>query len=211
MTDGLVNGARGKVVHFVKNSSNVVSTILVKFDNPNVGKTAIQSSPYRSNYENAVPLSKYEATFLVMGKRGSQVKRMQFPLTLAWSTTIHKVQGLTLDEIVVDMENSKRFNAGQAYVAFSRVKSLKGLHVFNFQSDAIKCSPKVSKEMAQLGTKLVSSVPIAQCHQLKKSHITFALLNVRCLLAKLADIHADINIQNADVVKHGYHHRQSYI
>ena len=38
---------------------------------------------------------------------------------LAWATTIHKVQGLTLNEIVIDMEGSSYFSPGQAYVAFS--------------------------------------------------------------------------------------------
>ena len=120
VSDGLVNGARGEVVCIVSNSQHVVTTVLV--DNPEVGLKAIQSSRYHSAFSSAVPLSKHEATFLAKGKRGSEVTRLQFPLTLAWATTIHKVQGLTLDEIVVEMKGSC-FNPGQAYVAFSRVKT----------------------------------------------------------------------------------------
>ena len=73
------------------------------FDNPNVGRSAMQSN-LSTRYENTVPIRKHEATFLARGKRGSEITRVQFPLTLAWVTTIHKVQGLTLDEIVVDMQ-----------------------------------------------------------------------------------------------------------
>ena len=106
VSDGLVNGARGEVVHVIIEGNKKVNKILVKFDNPNVGFAAIQSSPYKAMYSNAVPLSKHEATFLAQGKRGSEVTRLQFPLTLAWATTIHKVHGLTLDEIVVDVDIS---------------------------------------------------------------------------------------------------------
>ena len=119
VSDGLVNGARGEIVHIVTNSNNEVTSVLVKFDNEQVGVAAYQSS---TRFPHAIPLSKVEVVFLAKGKRGAEITRLQFPLTLAWATTIHKVQGLTLDEIVVNMKG-KRFSPGQIYVALSRVKA----------------------------------------------------------------------------------------
>ena len=80
------------------------------------------------------------------------MKRLQFPLTL-WATTIHKVQGMTLDEIVVDMKGG-RLSPGQAYVAFNRVKTVAGLHILNFSSKAIKKSTDVENEMVRLNSNL---------------------------------------------------------
>lgn len=48
----------------------------------------------------------------------------QFPLRLGWAITLHKSQGQTLDEAVLDFED-QYFTGGQAYVALSRVKSLR--------------------------------------------------------------------------------------
>ena len=69
VSDGLVNGARGGVVHVVTNIDNKVTTVLVKFDNSRVGLKAIQSSQYRATYTNAVPLAKYEVVFPAKSKK----------------------------------------------------------------------------------------------------------------------------------------------
>jgi len=51
----------------------------------------------------------------------------QLPLRLAYSMTIHKAQGLTLDSAFIDIRAARE--PGQAYVAISRVRTLDGLHL----------------------------------------------------------------------------------
>ena len=125
--------------------------------------------------------------FLQKENEGLKSQRLQFPLTLAWATTIHKVHGLTLDEIVVDMKGG-RFSPGQAYVAFSRVKTLEGLHILSFNAKAIKKSIDVANEMVRLSSNILPPVPQVVCDA---SCLTIALLNVRSILGKMPDILAD--------------------
>ena len=129
VSDGLVNGARGMIEDIIKTGSEI-TLVLVKFDHSRVGVTAIAQSQYRSQFPEAVPISRHEAVFFIGKNKVAEASRRQFPLVLAWATTIHKVQGLTMDQSVVDMKKVK-FDAGQAYVAFSRVKTLQGLFINN--------------------------------------------------------------------------------
>ena len=73
-----------------------------------------------------------------------RVGLMQLPLIYSWAITIHKSQGLTLENAIIDI-GSNIFADGQTYVALSRVKSLNGLYLTSFDYSKIKCNPLVKK------------------------------------------------------------------
>jgi ATP-dependent exoDNAse (exonuclease V) alpha subunit len=50
----------------------------------------------------------------------------QIPLKVAYACTIHKSQGVTLDNVIINMEGGA-FTDGQTYVALSRCRSLDGI------------------------------------------------------------------------------------
>lgn len=50
----------------------------------------------------------------------------QYPVKLAWALTIHKSQGLTFNNVIIDLGRGA-FTGGQTYVALSRCRSFEGL------------------------------------------------------------------------------------
>jgi ATP-dependent exoDNAse (exonuclease V) alpha subunit len=53
---------------------------------------------------------------------------IQFPLRLAWAVTIHKSQGKSYDQAIIDL-GPRSFAPGQTYVALSRLTALEGLYL----------------------------------------------------------------------------------
>ena len=79
--NGLVNGARGTVLAITS------ASVTVKFDNI--------PEPYE--------VTKIKSRFCVL--KHFYIHREQFPLILAFSITIHKSQGLSLDNAIIDLSN----------------------------------------------------------------------------------------------------------
>ncbi len=73
---------------------------------------------------------------------GFTVSKSQIPLKLAYALSVHKSQGMSLDLVEIDIGNSV-FEAGQAYVALSRVRTLEGLFILDFAPERIRAHPKV--------------------------------------------------------------------
>ena len=180
VTDGLVNGAQGTVVGFSMAGDRTcpescsIKAVFVSFDGKNIGvQTARKSSYKMPNNNNAVPIERNTSHFF--GKnRKTEIIRQQFPLVLCWGATIHRVQGLTIDSAVVSLRSVDKRNRahamhyGQAYVALSRVRSLTGLYILEFDKSSIRASPAVHTEMQRLRAK--SDIHIQPATQQHTSH-----------------------------------------
>jgi ATP-dependent DNA helicase PIF1 len=123
---GICNGSQGVVIDFAEETASSEKRHIipvVRF----VNGTVMRITPY--------PRQSEEYPCIVVS---------QIPLCLAWSMTIHKIQGATLDFAEMDIGRSI-FVAGQSYVALSRVKTLEGLFLSEFNYSKIKSDPRVNE------------------------------------------------------------------
>ncbi|XP_034950942.1 ATP-dependent DNA helicase PIF1 [Chelonus insularis] len=142
INDGLVNGARG---------------VVTKFENDIPVVQFCSGKVYHVKSEK----------WTVRIANGNLISRKQIPLKLAWAFSIHKSQGLTLD--CVEMNLSKVFDAGQAYVALSRAQSLETLRVIDFNEDQVWVNTNVLQFYKKLRRNLFNSklIPLGKKSKMK--------------------------------------------
>ena len=94
----------------------------------------------KKDYGREVKVEKM--TFSLLDAEGNaRASVIQFPLTLAYATTIHKSQGATLDELWCDL--SALWEPGHAYVALSRLRDASGLHIVRWNPRSFIVDPQV--------------------------------------------------------------------
>lgn len=79
----------------------------------------------------------------------------QLPLILSWAITIHKSQGATLERCIIDI-GDRVFEAGQSYVALSRIKSLEGVSIMSYDVTRILVNKRVKAFYGELDSPAVS-------------------------------------------------------
>ena len=80
-------------------------------------------------------------------------------LILAFAVTIHKSQGLSLDNAIIDLSD-RVFSPGMAYVALSRVRTLSGVHLPAFQPSSIQWNLHLTDILGNLYMSFIKRCPL---------------------------------------------------
>lgn len=159
MERGLVNGTRGVVIGFSKPVGDrpAATSKTYAADPESVFSQDSVEEPY-AYPDEPMPIVRFDAP---EGSSAPGVKMQVFyyrwqrevpglgsayvwqvPLKLAWSSTIHKSQGMSISRVDICLDR-KVFEEGQAYVAVSRARSLAGLRFSAFEPSVIRSNPDV--------------------------------------------------------------------
>ena len=189
--DGLTNGASNVIqlvqLHQPKKPSGV---IWVQFDDDGVGKKTRQENRHlyvRGIQNTWTPIKPITSQFAVGKNKSVQVMRRQFPFCPAAAKTVHRSQGDTQSQIVVNLD-TKRAIPHIHYVALSRVTTIDGLYVTDLCEKKIAVDHKVIAEMQQLRTDRKLELCFTPLYNFDETHLTVCFLNARSLHKHIEDV-----------------------
>jgi len=150
--EGYINGTQGVVIGFTEpdldtedfdedtdEESNDEEYPIVKTIDGKI-ITASPESWKRMRHEKTEVLDEY-GNKIIKVREVTIASVTQIPLILGWSITTHKVQGMSLD--CVEMDLSRVFEEGMGYVALSRVRTLAGIRLLGMNPIALRVNPKI--------------------------------------------------------------------
>lgn len=200
--DGLTNGSPCivKKLDYRVIGSNRCSIVWVLFDDPVIGFSARQK--YCNLYSEDIskdwtPILEVTKKFTVGRHKSCHVTRRQFPLRLACAKTIHKAQGSTLNNVVLDLGKRKLDHIH--YVGLSRVRKLQDLHILSLNEEKIGVSGNVVCEMERMRNHaaLWTCLPILENIT---SDLKIIYHNSRSLHLHISDLLSEKNILSGDIV-----------
>ena len=198
--DGICNGTPCvlKKIHYMQ-QSDIPSCLWVQFPDKTIGRnTRKEYKHYYKKFPEVstewTPIWSVRRTFMF---RRKAIVRQQFPLRASSAKTIHKAQGQTKSCVFVDMASGSRPH--QHYVAFSRVTSLKGLHLLNGLGGAIQVDQRVVDEMKRLRAERAVELSYnSGCH--REDEISVVFQNVQSLRLHMPLVRNDRTFTSADVI-----------
>ena len=204
VSDGLTNGAIGTVSAIIPGHMPLgqPAAICVVFDNEKVGiKSRSKNKPPPHVDQRSTVITPVTE---VIQSSPYEVTRHGYPFILAWSVTMHKVQGITTDKALVSLKGI--FKPGMAYVALSRVTSGKGLYLLDsdFDLNVIYSNPNVKKQLDSMPK--ADSLPewkiLFKADEITVDPETLILASHNCegYLPHLQDIKQNNFLQRADII-----------
>ena len=194
--DGLTNGASNVIKHIhLTNDSKPSGLVWVQFDCDDVGKKTRQENRnlYTEGKPNSwTPIKPVTTQFAVGKTKSAQVVRKQFPLRPASAKTVHRSQGDTQSQVVVNL-NTRRAIPHIHYVALSRVTAIEGLYITDLCESKISVDPRVVKEMELLRNECKLDLCFTPLYMLEKTDLKICYLNARSLHKRIDDVRKDTN------------------
>ena len=190
---------------------NIPSTLWVQFEDDTVG--LLQRNEYKEYYSDTISTSwtPIFTQFRETVVRNSRVICAQFPLVPVAAVTIHKCQGSTLKNVVLNMDPNLSAELGNNvglvhhfyqhahYVAASRVSSLEGLQILNWEPHLISVNPEVQVHMEYMNTHRKLELYFTPLHTIESSY-KCSYINTQSLHKHINDVCANHTLKSSDVI-----------